>query len=144
MAEQKTSAAGIRPFAAAGKPCQQLRQRPAYAQASGASTVRRDVQWTAVLVENMRSTASPGNAVAMLSSISESGIDVVHQRRYFWDNVYERLDHLGNRVSRDDRRRIEEAVALKVPRLSRKEHAASVKTEAAYGFSKPKPWRASA
>jgi hypothetical protein len=49
---------------------------------------------------------------------------VTSQRRYFWDHVYERLDRLGNRISLDERRRIESAVALKVPRLSREEHEA--------------------
>ena len=39
---------------------------------------------------------------------------------------YERRDQLGNRISIDDRRRIETAIALKVPRLSREEHDASI------------------
>ena len=53
-------------------------------------------------------------------------IEVVHQRRYFWDEVHERLDQLGNRISLYDRRRIEAAITLKVPRLSQAEHDASI------------------
>ena len=49
------------------------------------------------------------------------------RHRYFWDDVHERLDRLGNRISIDDRRKIEAAVAIKVPRLSREEHEACVK-----------------
>jgi hypothetical protein len=54
--------------------------------------------------------------------------------------VHERLDQLGNRMSIDDRRRIEAAIARKVPRLSREEHDASVETALAYGLSEQKPY----
>ena len=33
------------------------------------------------------------------ASIPESQIDVDHQRRYFWDAVYDQLDQLGDRIS---------------------------------------------
>ena len=92
-------------------------------------SVGQDVHWKAVLVEKTRIDGKPRQQhIAMLASITESRIEIDHQRRYFWDAVYERLDQLDNRISIDDRRRIEAAVALKVPRLSREEHEASVKS----------------
>ena len=51
----------------------------------------------------------------------------------------------GNRISIDDRRRIETAIALKVPRLSREEHDASIeqyqKSARLYPRIKHKPYR---
>jgi hypothetical protein len=88
----------------------------------------QDVRWTAVIVESVRVNGKPRQRhVAWLASITKSLIEVDHRRRYFWDAVYERLDRLGNLISIDERRHIEAAVALKVPRLSREEHNASVK-----------------
>jgi hypothetical protein len=83
-------------------------------------SVGQDARWTAVIVESVRIDGKPRQQhVAWLASITESRIEVDHQRRYYWDAVYERRDQLGNRISIDDRRRIEAAVARKVPRLSR-------------------------
>ena len=90
-------------------------------------SVGQDVRWNAVLVESVRVNGKPQQRhVAWIASITESRIDVEHQRRYFWDEVYERLDQLGNRISVDDRRRIEATIARKVPRLTREEHDASI------------------
>ena len=90
-------------------------------------SIGQDVRWTAVIVESVRVDGKPRSRhVAWLASITESRIDVVHQRRYFWDQVFDRLDHLGNRIPIEDRRRTEAAIALKVPRLSRAEHDASI------------------
>lgn len=90
-------------------------------------SVGQDVRWTAVIVESVRIDGKPRQKhVAWLASITESRIEIDHQRRYFWDAAYERLDQLGNRISIDDRQRIEASVALKVPRLSREEHEASI------------------
>jgi hypothetical protein len=81
----------------------------------------------AVLVESVRVDGKPRQRhIACLGSITDSRIEVVHQRRYFWDELCARLDRLGNQMSLDDRRRCEAAIALKVPRLSREEHEQSV------------------
>ena len=96
-------------------------------------SVGQDIRWTAVVVESVRVNGRPReHHVALLASITESRIDVDHQRRYFWDAVYDRLDQLGDRISIDDRRHIEESVARKVPRLSREEHDASIRSTARY------------
>ena len=93
--------------------------------------------WTAIIVENMRICGQPRQRhVASLASITESGMEgkgSIHARRYFWDEVHDRLDQLGNRISIDDRRRIEAAIALKIPRLSQQEHDASI-TECVQGY----------
>jgi hypothetical protein len=77
-------------------------------------SIGQDVRWTAILVDGRPRQKH----IARLASITESRIEVVHQRRYFWDDVHDRLDQLGNRISIDDRRRIEAAVALKVGEFS--------------------------
>jgi len=87
-----------------------------------ADTGTQDVRWSAVVVESVRVNGKPGQRhVAYLASTTESGIASVHvhQRRYFWDEVLDGLDRLGNRMSIEDRKRIEAAIALKVPRLTR-------------------------
>jgi hypothetical protein len=90
-------------------------------------TDRQDVRWGAAIVESTRINGKPRQRhIAWVASITESQIGIVHQRRYFWDEVYDRLDRLENRLSIEERRRIESAIALKVPRLSREEHDASV------------------
>jgi hypothetical protein len=91
-------------------------------------SIGQDVHWKAVIVENVRIDGQPRQQhIALLAGITESEIEIDDRRRFFWDAVHERLDRLGNRISIEDRRRIEKAIALKVPPLSRKEHAASVK-----------------
>jgi len=109
----------------------------------------QDVRWTAVIVESVMVSGKPHQRqVALLASITESGIEIVHHRRYFWDAVHERLDQLGNRLSTDDRRRIEVAITHKVPRLSPEEHDASVKEVQKYDLllgwpaMEHKPYRA--
>jgi hypothetical protein len=91
--------------------------------------IGQDVRWTAIIVESVRIGGQPRQQhVASLAGFTESymeGKGSVHARRYFWDEVHERLDQLGNRISMEDRCRIEQAVALKVPRLSKEEHNAS-------------------
>ena len=111
-------------------------------------SVGQDIRWTAVVVESVRVNGSPReHHVALLASITESRIDVEHQRRYFWDAVYDRLDQLGDRISIDDRRLIEESVARKVPRLSRRSttqaSSASKRSPLIFGFAQKeqKPYR---
>jgi hypothetical protein len=52
--------------------------------------------------------------VAYLGGITESAIEIAAQRCFFWDKVTEHLDGLHNRLSPEDRQRIESAVAKKV------------------------------
>jgi hypothetical protein len=91
-------------------------------------TGKQDICWAAILVESIRINGKPRQRhIAYLGSITDSRIEVVHQRRYFWDNVLDGLDRQANRMSIADRKRIEAAIALKVPRLTRQEHEDSVR-----------------
>jgi hypothetical protein len=70
-----------------------------------------------ILAESVRVDGRPTSRhVAYLGSITDSAIEFMAQRCFFWDDVAERLDKLGNRITVEDRRRIEAAVAKKVPR----------------------------
>ena len=124
------------------------RRQPGNAPRHG-EVLGQDVRWTAAVVESVLVDGNPRQRqVALLASITESEIEIVHHRRYFWDAVHERLDQLGDRMSIDDRRRIEAAITHKVPRLSPEEHDASVKEVQKYDllFRGPaiehKPYRA--
>ena len=89
-------------------------------------TVAQDVRWTAVLVESpWIDGRTRQRHIAFLGSITESQIDVARQRRYFWDAIGKKLDKLGKRITPKDRKKIEAAIALKVPRRARrkKSHA---------------------
>ena len=82
-----------------------------------------DVGWTVVLAESCRVDGKPRQRhIAYLASITESAIKIDPQRCYFWDRVTRALNRLGNQVSDDDRAKIEEAIALKVPRPSLSEY----------------------
>jgi uncharacterized lipoprotein len=52
-----------------------------------------------------------------LGGITERATTIIGQRRCYWHGVHEHLDRLGLTI--DDRHRIEAAIALKVPPLSR-------------------------
>ena len=124
-----------------GRKLQQPGNAPRHGEVLG-----QDIRWTAVVV--VMDDGNPRQRqVALLASITESEIEIVHHRRYFWDAVHERLDQLGNRMSIDDRRRIEAAITHKVPRLSPEEHDASVNEVQKYDLLfrgpaiKPKPYR---
>jgi hypothetical protein len=88
-------------------------------------SVGQDVRWSAVLVESVRVGGRPQQRhLAWLGSITESGIAIVHQRCWFWDSVMERLHQLSNKVDEQDRKRIIEAIAKKVPMPTREEYEA--------------------
>jgi hypothetical protein len=78
-----------------------------------------DVHWAAIVVESVRVDGKPTQRhIAYLSGITESAIAIVHQRYYFWQDIDDRLTRLSNRIGNDDRCRIQEALAKKVPRPS--------------------------
>jgi hypothetical protein len=86
-------------------------------------SVGQDVRWNAVLVEGFRVDGKPQQRhIAFLGSITESGIDIIFQRCWFWDRVMERLHQLSNKVDEQDRKRIIEAIANRVPMPSREEY----------------------
>src|SRR5262245_62089640 len=82
-------------------------------------TLKQDIHWTAILCENVRINGRPTRRhIACLGSITESGIDIPTQVVWFWGRITEVLGRLGNRISAEDRKRIEAAIAVKVPKVS--------------------------
>jgi hypothetical protein len=70
----------------------------------------------AVLVESARADGKPKQTyIAFIASYDPKHSDQTSARHYFWKRARERLDRLGNRVSTEDRVKIEVALALRVP-----------------------------
>ena len=76
---------------------------------------KSDIHWAAILVEAVRIKGRPTQRhVAYLGGITESAIEIIHQRGWFWAGVFEILDRLGNRISPPDRRLIEASIGKRV------------------------------
>ena len=70
----------------------------------------------ATLKETVQIDGKPKHEhVAYLGDITESAVERLPQRCYFWESVTERLDKLSDRISPDERLRIESAIAERVP-----------------------------
>jgi hypothetical protein len=77
---------------------------------------------TAILVEGVRVDGKPRQRhLAYLGSFRREWVKDTHYRSWWWHHVAERLDRLGNRISPDDRHRIEAALAAKVRRVTAKQ-----------------------
>jgi hypothetical protein len=91
-----------------------------------------DTHWAAILAESKRVDGKPRQQhIAYLGGINDSALELPAHRGYFWQEVTQQLDQLSNRVLKDDRTRIEEAIAEKVPRLTRQEYDAWLVNRAA-------------
>jgi hypothetical protein len=91
---------------------------------------KQDVHWAAILIESVRVEGKPApRHVAYLGGITESAIEIAAQRCFFWDKVTEHLDGLQNRLSPEDRQRIESAIAKKVAGPPTKEERARLDRE---------------
>jgi hypothetical protein len=98
-----------------------------------------DTHWRALLVESSRVKGKPvQHYLAYLGGINDSALAIVHQRCWFWDHVREQLDRLEKRVSAEDRRKIEQAIAKRVPRPTKAQYAKCVRDRAAlWGRNSP-------
>jgi hypothetical protein len=82
-----------------------------------AANTKQDVRWSAVLVEGKRVKGKPVQRhIAYLGGITESAIAILAQRCVFWRDIGQRLDQLGDRLSPENRQRVEAAIAARVPR----------------------------
>jgi hypothetical protein len=82
-----------------------------------------DAHWAAILVESVRVDGKPRQQhIGYLGGITDSANEITFQRAFFWEQVMQRLDDLANRIRGEDRKRVEEAIAKKVPRLTRQEY----------------------
>lgn len=88
-----------------------------------AGTDQLDVHWTAQLVQSVRINGKPRqHHIAQLGGITESAMQIIAQRCYFWDHIDARLDGLGNQITPADRKKIETAIAEKVTRPTSDEY----------------------
>src|SRR5262245_65414217 len=78
-------------------------------------TSKQDIHWRAILVENTRVKGKPTQRhIAYLAGFTDSAVAIPAQQRFLWDRIAERLDSLGNRISREDRKRIEATLIKKI------------------------------
>jgi hypothetical protein len=84
---------------------------------------RREVSFRAVLAETKRVNGVPRQRhIAYLGSITEEYTQVLAQRCYFWDKVTTKLKALSWRIPPATMPKLEAALAVKVPRPSKKEY----------------------
>jgi hypothetical protein len=70
----------------------------------------------AILVEAVRIDGKPRQRhVAFIESYEEGKLDQIGTRSIFWRRTRKRLDRLANRITPEDRIKIEAALALHVP-----------------------------
>ena len=78
-------------------------------------TSEQDIHWRAILVENVRLDGKPTQRhIAYLAGFTDSAVAIPAQQRYLWDRIHQRLDRLSDRVSREDRHRIEAMLIKKI------------------------------
>jgi hypothetical protein len=78
----------------------------------------------AILLESVRIDGKPRQRhIAFLGSIGKAVTNRKEHRPHFWADIRQRLDHLGNRITADDRAKIEAALAKRVPPLTASEQA---------------------
>jgi hypothetical protein len=110
-------------------------KRKRKSRAFGGGRRGTDTHWAASLVESVRVDGKPTQRhVAYLAGITDSGIEIAAQRAFFWQKATEQLDRLANRISKDDRARIEDLIEKRVPRLTRKEYDDCLARWAALGL----------
>ena len=119
----------------------QSRERTAYRPAFGPWHHKNgrpviDTHWSAILVENVRIKGKPTQRhVAYLGGITESALALKTpaERVFFWDGVAEKLDDLE--LSKKARSAIEETIAQKIPRVTRKDRNQVERNRRALGIS---------
>ena len=90
------------------------------------------MHWRAILVESVRVDGKPRQRhVAYLAGFTNSAREQPHEQRYIWDCIHERLDRLSNRVSPEDRKRIEAALIEKLGKPPTKAQRAALDRQSA-------------
>jgi len=78
--------------------------------------------WTATLIENSRIDGKVKQRhVAYLGTIKDCDIERLGSRAAFWSKAKTRLDELGDRLTRKERKAIEAALVTKVKPLTKAE-----------------------
>jgi hypothetical protein len=90
------------------------RRRPQFWRKDGPTS---DIHWSAVIVENERVKGKPTQKhIAYLAGFTESAVATPTQQAFLWRRIKERLDSLANRVSPEQRKRIEATMTAKIGR----------------------------
>jgi hypothetical protein len=90
-----------------------------------------DVHWQAILAETRRVDGRPVQRhIAVVAAFVESQLPIDAQRGFIWEDIDNRLDRLGNQITKAERKRIEAVIATKVPRLSRRQYTAIARRNA--------------
>jgi hypothetical protein len=113
----------------------EARKSRAFGRAFGGGRRAPDTHWAAILAESVRIDGEPTQQhVAYLGGITDSAIEIATQRAYFWASVAQQLDRLANRISKDERVRIEDTIEKRVPRLTQKEYDECLSRQVALGL----------
>jgi hypothetical protein len=92
----------------------QLRSGRDYAYTREGS-IEQDIHWRAILVESVRVDGKPRQRhIAYLAGFTESAVAIPAQQRFLWDHIKEQLDRLHNRISPEDRKRIEAIMVARI------------------------------
>jgi len=76
---------------------------------------KRDAHWRAILAEAVQVRGKTKQRhITYLVGFTESAVAIPQQQRFVWDRIHQRLKRLRNRISREDRRRIETALIEKI------------------------------
>ena len=83
---------------------------------------RSSEHWAAILAKNTRVKGKPTHQhIAYLGGITKADAQDAEQRIQFWAKAIEVLDGLRHQISAEERRKIEAALAARVPRPSSSE-----------------------
>jgi hypothetical protein len=109
---------------------------------------QQDIAYSLVLAESRRVKGKPKQShIAYLGGITDFQIEQLSSRCAFWDQVTVAFDRLANRVTPEDRKRFEAAIATKVPRPTAKQHEAYAREQAKHEAERKaledalRPWR---
>jgi hypothetical protein len=105
-----------------------------YSYWGGKEDPRGDVHWNAALIESVRVNGNPRQKhIANLCGFTEHQIKSPYQQIYVWQHAIKTLDRLGNRITPEERRRVEAALAERLgrPKPTKREIAAQHKAAAA-------------
>ena len=95
----------------------QSRKREIYFSFYSGGDPQGDVHWNAVLVESERVNGKPRqNHIANLCGFTEYQIKHPAQQVRVWEHAIKTLDRLGNRITPEQRRQVEAALAKRIGR----------------------------
>jgi hypothetical protein len=93
-----------------------------------------DIHWNAVLVESVRLNGKPRQKhIANLGGFTEHQIKIAAQQIYVWKRAIKALDGLGKRMTPEERRQIEAALADRIGRTKPTKREIAAQHKAAAG-----------